>query len=78
MAVDKTYKNGGSGKGQAVRLGLNLSRYGSNLEKTHGTRSSKCLDCKYFAGINSIDVVTCLPDKKHKGLDICSDFKEKS
>lgn len=76
MAVNKTYKDGGSGKGQAVRVGLNLDKFGENLDKTRGTRVKKCLDCVFFSGINIIDIVTCKPGKKNKGLTICSDFSE--
>jgi hypothetical protein len=78
MPVDKTYKEGGSGKGQAVRQGLDLTRFGENLTKTRGTRKPKCLDCLHFKGINPIDIVTCEPEaNKHKGLDICeNNFKD--
>ena len=75
MAVNKSYKDGGSGKGQAVRVGLDLDKYGSNLDKTHGTRSSSCLDCAHFEGINIVDVVRCIPGKKHTGLKPCDCFK---
>ena len=72
MAVNKTYKEGGSGKGTAIRQGLDLGRFGENLTRTKGTRKMKCLDCKHFKGINPIDIVTCGPEaNKHKGLDIC-------
>ena len=74
MANSGTYKEGGSGKGQAVRLGLDLEKYGENLSKTQGTRKLKCLDCKYFKGINCADIVTCLDGKKNKGLNPCEDF----
>jgi len=74
VAVDKTYKDGGSGKGQAVRVGLDLGRFGENLERTRGTRAKKCLDCRHFSGINIVDIVTCKPGKKNKGLSICSEF----
>lgn len=76
MAVDKTYKNGGSGKGQAVRVGLDLVKYGDNLDKTHGTRDSSCLDCAHFEGINVVDVVRCRPGKKHIGLRVCCDYTD--
>ena len=76
VAVNKTYKDGGSGKGQAVRVGLDLGKFGENFERTRGTRVKSCLDCKYFLGISIIDVVTCKPGKKNKGLTICSDFSE--
>ncbi len=74
MAVNKTYKEGGSGKGQAVRVGLNLTKYGENLDKAHGTRQKSCLDCVFFRGVPIIDVVTCLEGKKQVGLRVCSDF----
>ena len=78
MAVDKTYKDGGSGKGQAVRLGLDLNKYGENLERTRGTRKKRCLDCRHFKGINIIDIVSCLPGKKNRGLSVCGDFEDAS
>jgi hypothetical protein len=77
MAVDRTFKDGGSGKGQALRVGLDLAKFGDNLEKTHGTRSSSCLDCYYFKGINVVDTVSCIPGKKQTGLNPCSDLKLK-
>lgn len=75
MAVDKTYKDGGSGKGQALRMGLNLDKFGQNLERTRGTRKAKCLDCEHFKSINIIDIVSCVPGKKNKGLTVCDDFQ---
>lgn len=78
MAIDRTYKNGGSGKGQAIRIGLDLCRYGENLDKTHGTRSSSCLDCSAFLGIDCIDNVKCSLKHKKVGLaGICDEFIEK-
>ncbi len=74
MAVDKTYKNGGSGKGQAIRMGVDLNKFGSNLDKTHGTRKLNCLDCVFYISISIIDVVNCIDGKKNKGLKSCSDF----
>lgn len=75
MAVDRSYKDGGSGKGPAVRVGLNLSRFGLNLDRTKGTRVDSCLDCGHFKGINVIDVVTCTPGDRHVGLVVCGEFK---
>jgi hypothetical protein len=77
MAINKTYKDGGSGKGQAVRLGLDLNKYAENLEKIQGTREPSCLDCKYFKGINVLDIVKCLDGKKNVGLKPCDDFIQK-
>ena len=76
MATKGNYKEGGSGKGQAIRLGLDLDKYGENLDKTHGTRVEKCLDCKFFKGINCINIVNCIV-KNHKGLNICKLFEVK-
>lgn len=73
MAVNKSYKEGGSGKGVATRDGLDLKKFGDNLDKTHGTRQDNCLDCVFFRGINNVKAVKCLEDKKHVGLKKCSD-----
>jgi hypothetical protein len=74
MAVDETYKNGGSGKGQAVRAGLDFVKFGENLDKIKGTRSKNCIDCQFFNGINSVDIVNCISGKNHAGLTPCADF----
>lgn len=75
MATDKTYKDGGSGKGQALRQGLNLVKYGENLDKTRGTRFITCLDCTFFKGINSVDMVNCIKGISKSGLQSpCNSF----
>lgn len=74
MANMGTYKDGGSGKGQVIREGLDLSKFGENLDKTKGTKPDRCLDCRYFEGINCADIVTCVITKNHRGLTPCKDF----
>ena len=77
MAIDKTYKDGGSGKGQAVRVGLDLTVYGNNLDRTKGTRQASCLDCAGFVGVNSVEMVNCVTVKGKIGLIPCDMFAKK-
>ena len=71
-----TYKEGGSGKGSAIRQGIDVEKFGKNLDKTKGTKPDRCLDCKHFHGINCVDIVNCDITKNHKGLTPCEDFSK--
>ena len=77
MAVSGSYKDGGSGKGCATRDGLDLNKFGANLDKTHGTRKLNCLDCRAFKGVDPGGMVNCLLGKNQEGFIKCPDFVKK-